>query len=127
MNEPKNINASLFTTALCACLGLLAVGTPLQARARLRTAERDQFVYVSTIRSGFGAAVVVSLQKLKAADHWLADSVARVEGQPDELLYQNSKPLIEHNQVLIVTRLPRAGLSDAPAKPLAARLSRDEV
>ena len=117
MNATRNTNSSLFSTVLCACLGLLIVGTPLQAYAKLPATA--QSAYASTIRSGCGASVVASLQKLKIDDRWLPDSVAPLEGQTEVILYQNTN-LVPNNQILIVTRLPRAALSDLPAKSLAA-------
>jgi hypothetical protein len=116
VNESRNTNASLFLTTLCACLSLLVVGTPLQAQAKLPATERNQSAYSSTIRSGFGASVVASLQKLKIEDQWLPDSVAEVKGQPEKVLYRNARALIENNHILLITHLPRAALSDSPCE-----------
>jgi hypothetical protein len=116
VNESRNTNASLFITTLCACLSLLVVGTPLQAQAKLPAPERNQSAYASRIHSGFGASVVASLQKLQLEDQWLPDSVAQVKGQPEEVLYQNARALVEINHVLLITHLPRAALSDLPCE-----------
>jgi len=35
-------------------------------------------------------------------------------GEPAEVLYQNDKALTDVNQILVVTRLPRAGLAALP-------------
>lgn len=117
VNAPRNTNASLFTTALCACLGLLVVGTPLQARPLVEAAGESRFEYASTIRSGFEASVVASLRELKIDDRWLPDSAAKATVPPREVCRQTSKPLTDINRVLTVTRLPRSALSDSPAKP----------
>jgi hypothetical protein len=112
----RNTNASLFTTVLCACLGLLIIGTPLQAQASRGTAQAYQSANASTLGSGFGASVVASLQKLRVDDRWLPDSAAQAEVLSKEIFYRKTKPLAFNNQVLIVTRLPRAGLSDLSAE-----------
>jgi hypothetical protein len=116
VNAPRNTNASLFTTVLCACLGLLVAGTPLQAQARRAVAEVCQSENSSAIRSGFEASVVVSLRKLKQDDRWLPSAAARAARLPAEISYRNTRPLTDHQQVLLVTRLPRAGLSISPAQ-----------
>jgi hypothetical protein len=95
----------------------LIVGTPLQAYAKLPASAES--AYASTIRSGCGASVVASLQKLKIDNRWMPDSIAQVQGQTEVILYENTN-LVPSNQILIVTRLPRAALSDLPAKSLAA-------
>jgi hypothetical protein len=60
-------------------------------------------------------------QKLAAIyNSYFSLGSCRERGEPDEVLYQNTKALVENNQVLIVTRLPRAGLSELLAKQPAA-------
>jgi hypothetical protein len=120
VNESRNTNTPLFITVLCACLGLLMVGVPpAQGSARQTATEVGQYVASST-RLRLAASVVSSLRVLKIDDRWLPDSATQAEGQPTEILYQNTKPLTNNNQVLLITHLPRAALSDTPAKPLKA-------
>jgi hypothetical protein len=60
-------------------------------------------------------------QKLAATyNSYFSLGSCRERGEPDEVLYQNTKALVENNQVLIVTRLPRAGLLELLAKQPAA-------
>jgi hypothetical protein len=124
VNESRNTNTPLFITVLCACLGLLVVGAPAQGSARQAATEVAQYG-TSAIHLRLAASAVSSLQVLKIDDRWLPDPAAR-EGQPEEILYQNTKALTDNNQVLLITHLPRAALSEQPAKPPKACLSRDE-
>jgi len=50
----------------------------------------------------------------------------REYNQPDRVLYRNTKALTNHNQVLIVTHLPRAALSEKLGKEASGKLSRVE-
>ena len=110
MNASR-INTSVF---LAACLGLLIAGAPVEVHSRQSATQLAQHG-TSFACLGLGASAVSSLQV-----HWNPASEIKLEPQSTEILYQNTKALIENNQVLIVTRLPRAGLSDSPAKPLMA-------
>ena len=117
MNAPRNNNTSIFTAVICACLGVLVVGTPTYAHARRASAEIYRFESASVIRNGFEASVVViTLRKLKQDGRWLPRPAVRAEASPEENFYRNEKPLAGPHQVLVVTRLPRAGLSDLPAE-----------
>ena len=117
MNAPRNNNASIFTALVCACLGVLVVGTPLNAHARRASTEVYRFENASVIRSGFEASVVVvTLRKLKLDGRWLPRPVPRAEASPEENFYRNDKPLAALHQVIIVTRFARAGLSDSSAE-----------
>ncbi len=230
MNESRNTNAQLFITVLCACLGLLTIGVPVQVKAQLvedtkcsneapaeiehllnqkafvnplaefvadigklisidkyDLKERvflevnikatpggvnitggssgNSWLYVSAQKAaeeisydyGYGdtelyryddelkqlvarfdvsflledSSLVVKA-KAKQSSPEQADKQAalynsyfslgscRERGQPEGILYQNTRALVENNQVLVVTRLPRAALSVMLAKPLAA-------
>lgn len=56
-------------------------------------------------------------QKLAAIyNSYFSLGSCRERGEPEEIFYKNTKALVENNQVLIVTRLPRAGLSELLAK-----------
>lgn len=116
MNAPRNNNASIFTAVICACLGVLVVGTPLHAHTRRASSEVYRFESASVIRSGFEASVVVTLRKLKLDGRWLPRPVARAEASSEKNFYRNDKPLAALHQVIVVTRLARAGLSDSPAE-----------
>jgi hypothetical protein len=106
-------------TVLAACLGLLIIGVPAQVNAR-QTAMEVAHYGTSSIRLSLVASTVSSLQVLKVDDRWLPDVGTRVNNQPERVLYQGPKAPVENNQVLIVTRLPRAALSDLPANPPTA-------
>lgn len=117
MNAPRNNNASIFTALVCACLGVLVAGTPTYAHARRASTEVYRFENASVIRNRFEASVVVvTLRKLKLDDRWLPRPVPRAEASPEENFYRNHKPLAGPHQVLVVSRLPRAGLSDSSAE-----------
>ncbi|HJU56113.1 MAG TPA: hypothetical protein VJ715_16130 [Pyrinomonadaceae bacterium] len=116
MNAPRNNNASIFTALVCACLGVLVVGTPLHAHTRRASTEVYRFERASVIRTGFEASVVVTLRKLKLDGRWLPRPAVRAEASPDQNFYRHDKPLAALHQVLVVTRLARAGLSDSSAE-----------
>jgi len=120
VNESRNTNTPLFITVLCACLGLLVVGAPAaQGNARQTATEAAQYGAASTCLR-LAASAVSTLQVLKIDDRWLPDSMARGEGQPEEILYQNPKALADKTEVLLITHLPRAALSDSASEPLKA-------
>jgi hypothetical protein len=126
VNEPRNHNAPFSITVLCACLGLLITGVPAEVNARQATPEAVYHYVASSTRLRLAASAVSNLQVLKVDAAWLPDFAAQAKGQPEVSLYQNTKALINTNQVLLITHLPRAALSEQPAKSLPACLGRDE-
>ncbi len=116
VNASRNNNASIFTALVCACLGVLVVGTPLHAHARLASSEVYRFENASVIRNAFAPSVVVTLRKLKQDDRWLPRPALRAAASPEENSYRNDKPLAERHQFLVVTHLARAGLSESSAE-----------
>ena len=115
MNAPRNNNAAIFTAVICACLGVLVAGTPLCAQARGGGAEVYRFESASVIRDGFGASVAVGLRKVKQERRWLPRPAARAAAAPAQDSYRNDRPFASPLQLLVVTRLARAGLSNASA------------
>lgn len=116
MNAPRNNNASIFTAVICACLGVVVAGTPLHAQAR---AEVCRFESASVIRDGVEASVAVGLRKVKEERRWTARPAARAAAaSPAENFYRSDRrrPLAAPRQVLVVTRLARAGLPDSSAQ-----------
>ena len=99
--------------ALAACLGLLIAGAAVEVNSREAATQLAHVSSSARLRSGVSATS--SLQV-----HWTPVIEVNCEPLSTEILYQNTKALIENNQVIVVTRLPRAGLSDSPAKPLGA-------
>lgn len=116
MNAPRNSNASLFTAVICACLGVVAAGTPLHARGA--RAEVYRFESASVILDGVEASVAVGLRKVKEVRRWPArPAAALIATSPAENFYSNARrPLAAPFQVLVVTRLARAGLPDSSAQ-----------
>jgi hypothetical protein len=116
VNESRNTNTPLFITVLCACLGLLTVGA-LPAEGYVRQAATETVQYgASSTRLSLAVSAVSTLRVLKIDDRWLPDSVAETKGQPAEILYQNTKALTDNIELLLITHLPRAALSDAPSE-----------
>ncbi len=117
MNAPRNNNAAIFTAVICACLGVVVAGTPLHAHARGSSAEVYRFESASVIRNGFEASVAVGIRKVKEARRWLPRPAALdAATAPAENSYRNDLSLASPLQVLVVTRLARAGLSDSSAQ-----------
>jgi hypothetical protein len=116
VNAPRNNNASIFTAVICACLGVVVAGTPLHASGA--RAEVCRFESASVIRDGFEASVAVGLRKVKQEGRWLPRPAARAAASsPAENFYRNDRrPLAAPRQVLVVTRLARAGLPDSSAQ-----------
>jgi len=100
---------------MCACLGVLVAGTPTYAHARRAASEVYRFENASAIRSTFAPSVVVTLRKLKSDGRWLPRPAARDGATAGVNFYQNDKPLASLHQVVTVTRLARAGLSESLA------------
>ena len=120
MDESRNTNAPLFITVLCACLGLLTAGVPAEANARQAATEAAYHYVASSTQLRLAASAVSTIKALKVDDRWLADFDRQAKGQLDPNLYQNSKALTDSHQVLLVTHLPRAALSEHSAKSLTA-------
>jgi hypothetical protein len=132
VHKPRTTNSSLFVTVLSACLGLVVVSVPVQALAQHLATMTDASlsakakIEVSSI-SKIQQPSSKQARKLAATrNSHLSLSSRREYNQPDVILYRNTKALTNHNQVLIVTHLPRAALSELLAKKPAARLSRVE-
>ncbi|HYG78900.1 MAG TPA: hypothetical protein VD861_00850 [Pyrinomonadaceae bacterium] len=115
MNAPRNNNASIFTAVICACLGVLVVGAPLDAHARRASSEVYRFERASVIRNAFQAPVIVRLRKSKLEGRWLPRPAARDGSPAEENFYQNDKPHAALHSRVVVTRLARAGLSESLA------------
>ena len=120
MNESRNNNAPLFITVLCACLGLLTTGVPAEASARQAATEVAYHYVASSTQLRLAASAVSTIKVLKVDDRWPVDFDLKTKGQLDLNLYQNSKALTDNHQVLLVTHLPRAALSEDSAKSLTA-------
>jgi hypothetical protein len=110
VTEPRNTNTTLFITVLCACLGLLTISVPAEARTR-QAADVSVHYGAAGIHLRLAASAVSSLQALKTEDRWLPDSAAPAECSGKAKRYPDSTVHTEINQILLVTHLARAGLS----------------
>lgn len=129
VSSSRHTNAPLLLTVLSACLGLLILGVPVQAiaqtaRESVRRADEahatieqllNSKVFISPL-----AGFVADLGKLISVEKYEPIGSHSASDEPVKSFYQNSKALVPRNQVLIVTRLPRAGLTDLPAKRSAS-------
>jgi hypothetical protein len=127
MSKPKNriTNTSLFVTLLSGCIGLLAVGVPPQMAARsvkdgvrYSTAALHSHLIVNVTADAHSPYQTGKLATANISYFSVANS--RKLRQSQSPGYRNTRPLVENNQVLIVTNLPRAGLSDELAIEPAA-------
>jgi hypothetical protein len=111
MHTSRITNASLFVTVLSACLGLVMTGVPAHAHTQ-------QGIATSVNRSQALVAGAASHQlspqqarKLAAAaNSYFQIAACPAACEPAEVLYQNHRALTDKNRILVVTRLPRAGL-----------------
>lgn len=85
----------------------------------------DNLTYISFLFEDSSLVVTSKLeqpsiahaQKLAATyNSYFSLGACRERGEADEVLYQNTKALADNNQVLIVTHLPRAALSELLAR-----------
>ncbi|MDT4966326.1 MAG: hypothetical protein QOJ64_1063 [Acidobacteriota bacterium] len=121
MSKPnKIINTSLFVTVLSGCIGLLAVGVPprmavrsVKDGVRYSTAALHSHLIVNVTADTHSHYQAGKLAAANISYFSIANSRKLIQSQP--LRYQSTKPLVERNQVLIVTNLPRADLSDVLA------------
>lgn len=106
---------------MSACLGLLIVGVPVEAIAqsarevircsdeapakieRLLNAE----VFINPL-----AGFVAGLGKLISVEKYDLPGCRDERAESVKIFYQNSQALVGNDEVLIVTHLPRAGLSN---------------
>ena len=117
MHTFRTKNAALFVTVLSACLGLVVVGAPTEARARPSSAvDQLGFVKVCTPVRVNDRRPSNQVYKFPAIHGSRFASVkAKTQGGVQPVFYRNRGPLARNNQVLIVKRLPRAGLEPAAA------------
>ena len=132
VRKPRITNSSLFVTVLSACLGLVVVSVPVQALAQHLATMTDASL------SAKAKIEVSSISKIQQPSSKQARKLAatrnshfslsnrREYNQPDRVLYRNTKALTNHNQVLIVTHLPRAALSEKLGEEASGKLSRVE-
>lgn len=66
------------------------------------------------------AGFVADLGKLISIEKYDLIGSGRERAESVKIFYQNSRALVRNDEVLIVTRLPRAGLSNFPAKQSAS-------
>jgi hypothetical protein len=120
VNESRNINAPLFVTVLCACLGLLVTGVSAEANAP-RTVVEVAHYGTSSIRLSLAASTVSSFQVLNIDDRRASEFTVWSERTIDPLPLNRTQAHPAIDQVLVLTCLPRAALStDSPAKPFEA-------
>ena len=129
VNSSRHINTYLLLTVLSACLGLSIVGVPVQAIAQSQRedvgcseeapAKIEHFLNSKVFISPL-ARFVADLGKLISIEKYDLIGSRHERNEPVKIFYQNSQSLVPYDEVLIVTRLPRAGLPDLLAKPLAA-------
>jgi hypothetical protein len=125
VTETRNNNAPLFITVLCACLGLLTAGAAA-AHARQAPYEMAHRYGASAIHLRLAASAASSLQVLHVDERLLPDVAAESQGRTKAVLLRKSEAHAELNQVLTITNLARASLSEPSAKPPQACPSRDE-
>jgi hypothetical protein len=112
MHTTRITNASLFVTVLSACLGLVMTGVPARAHAQqgIRTAVNESQALVTSV-----TAQHLSPQQARrfaaTGNSYFQLAVCRAHGETARLFYQNPRALNDKDQVLVVTRLPRAGLA----------------
>lgn len=117
-------------TVISACLGLVVVGVPAHALVEHLTTTTDAAQLVKkrledSIISKLKQPSSEQARQLAATHNPRSSAEIHYEHrQPDAILYQNTKALADNNQVLIVTHLPRAALSDLPAQKAGGKLSR---
>ena len=112
MHTSRITNASLFVTVLSACLGLAMTGVPAHAHTQ-------QGIATAVNRSQALVAGAASQQlspqqarKLAAASNpYFQMAACHVHVERVEVFYQNTRALSNKDQLLIVTRLPRAALA----------------
>ncbi|HEX8776395.1 MAG TPA: hypothetical protein VF735_22690 [Pyrinomonadaceae bacterium] len=112
MHTSRITNASLFVTVLSACLGLVMTGVPAHAHTQPGLAaavNRSQALVAGA------ASQPQQARKLAAVSNsYFQIAACQPAGEPAEVFYQNNKALTNLNRLLVVTRLPRAGLAPPP-------------
>jgi hypothetical protein len=115
MHTSRITNASLFVTVLSACLGLVMTGVPVHVHT-----QPDIATAVNRSQALVGGAASQQLspqqaRKLAAVSNsYFQIAACQPAGEPAEVFYQNNKALTNLNRILVVTRLPRAGLPALP-------------
>lgn len=120
MHTSRITNASLFVTVLSACLGLVTTGVPAayahtQQDGALAAVNRSQALIATA--SAAGQLTPQRTLKLAAASNsYFQLDICRAQIAPQENLYKNSRALTDNHPLLVVTRLPRAGLTSLLAE-----------
>ncbi len=115
MHTSRITNASLFVTVLSACLGLSMTGASSQIQAQQGAAVNESQALVFNAFSQHLSPQQV--RKLAASNNsYFQVAICHTQGEPAEAVYQNTRALTDKNQLLVVTRLPRAALTRLPAE-----------
>ena len=129
VNSSRHLNTPLLLTVFSACLGLLIVGVPVQAIAQsaregVRCSDKApakiEYLLNSKVFISPLAGFVADLGKLISIEKYDLIGSPRERDESVKIFYQNSQALVRTDEVLIVTRLPRAGLSDSSTKRSAS-------
>lgn len=109
MTRLKVNNTPFFVTVLSACLGLVAAGVPARAHQRASSVLSE----IAATACANGAYLHSSNQSLKLTavynSHPLPDAFES-DPEPPKVQYKNRNPLASNQQILVVTRMPRASL-----------------
>jgi hypothetical protein len=122
VSSSRNINTSLVVTVISACLGLVVVGVPAHTLAEHLATTTDAAQLVKkrledSIISKLKQPLPKQARQLPATHNPQIPAGIHYEHRPPAvILYHNTKALADNNQVLIVTHLPRAALSELLAR-----------
>jgi hypothetical protein len=117
MHTSRITNASLFVTVLSACLGLSMTGAPSQAYTQQGAGTAVSESQALVFHAFSQPLSPQQVRKLAATNNsYFQIAVCQSQGEPEENFYQNTRALIDKNQLLVVTRLPRAALTTLPAE-----------
>ncbi|HEX8143349.1 MAG TPA: hypothetical protein VF553_12185 [Pyrinomonadaceae bacterium] len=111
MHTSRINNASLFVTVLSACLGLVMTGVPAHAHTQPGigvAVERSQALVAGTTSQQLSPQQARKLAA--AANSYFQIAACHIRLEPAEVFYHNTLALSGTDQLLVVTRLPRAGL-----------------
>lgn len=117
MHTSRITNASLFVTVLSACLGLSMTGASSYAHAQQGTSAAVNESQALVFQAFSQHLSPQQVRKLAATNNsYFQIAVCQSQGEPEENFYKNTRALIDKNQLLGVTRLPRAALVSLPAE-----------
>lgn len=114
MTKLRINNATVFVTVLSACLGLVAAGASSQVN-QTASLVLSEITSATSANLSYSRSSNQSLKLAAAYNARLLPCASQSKIKAPKVLYKNRISLTASQQILVVTRMPRASLNALPA------------